>query len=311
MDCQHAQQIAGDFLQEEIKSVQPLVGKGSVNTIFVVHTSSLKVVVRMNKASDSLQVYHKERWCMEQASLKGIPGPSVLELGQAGRVAFMIQTFVEGVNGEDDFGHRDHIWRRLGEYAKVIHSIRVNGYGEYLSDPLQGSFVAPPHDNFDGTWPSYLDYNMESLTENDELIRLGVLTRELSQGVKKRFEALLKKDFTLGLNHGDISLKNTILDSSGKVTLLDWGSAEVAIVPQGDLIQILKCHLELHNPNESHLNYFLDGYGISPQDYKEMKYDLDTLLVLRAFDKLRWAIACNPRVIPEYVDYAKMLLARH
>jgi hypothetical protein len=40
---------------------------------------------------------------------------------------------------------------------------------------------------------------------------------------------------------------------------LDWGSAEVNIVPHWDIIQILKCHLESRNPNKSHLKDFLDG----------------------------------------------------
>jgi aminoglycoside phosphotransferase (APT) family kinase protein len=311
MNDQQAQQIAGDYLEDEIISVHPIVGKGSVNRIFAANSSKSKVIVRMNNEIDSLKVYEKERWCMEQAIWKGIPSPSVLKIGETGKVTYMIQNFVDGVNGEDDFNYKSKMWKKLGEYAKVIHSINVNGYGEYLSNPIQGNFMTPPHDDFDGTWSSFVDYNINSLKDNDELIRLGVINREQSKMVKKLFFTLREKEFKVGLNHGDLSLKNTILEPSGKVTLLDWGSAEVNIVPHWDIIQILKCHLELKNPNESHIRDFLDGYGISPKGFKDLKHDLNTMLILRAFDKLRWAIARNPIVIPEFANYAKMLLARY
>ncbi|MBS4223654.1 phosphotransferase [Lederbergia citrea] len=305
-----AVEIAESFLNEEVTSLEPILGKGSVNTIYIARTKSTEIVVRMNSDSRSFKDYQKERWCIEQASAKGIPSPTVLTMGQRGEVAYMIQTFIAGEHGEDSDLDRNGLWRKLGEYAKSIHSINTNGFGEVLTDPDNGTFQAPLHDNFDGTWSGFVKYNIESLTEDDKLIQLGVMTKSESNQIKLLFENIQGRKFKFGLNHGDISLKNTIISNDGTVNLIDWGSAEVNIIPQGDLLQLLQCQIESDHPNTIELHAFLEGYGITQSDFNNMQQDLNELLLLRAFDKLRWAIDCHPPSIPDFIDYAKKVKAR-
>jgi aminoglycoside phosphotransferase (APT) family kinase protein len=300
-----AERIAGDFLLEQTKTSYQIIGKGIINQVCVVETESHKVVVRMND-KDTFPSFIKEKWCIEQAAAVGIPGPEVLSIGIFDETAYMIQTFIDGNNGLDITVPRSDIWRQLGEYARDIHSIQVKGYGENLIDPVHGEFQSPSHAGSDGSWQGYVQHNINSLTEYDRLIKLGVITQMESQRIRKLFENLKKETFRFGLNHGDISLKNTIVNQTNQVILLDWGNAAVSVVPHGTVIQLM--HYQIlgleEAPNIEEFKAFIDGYGISVQDLAEMRY----LLLLRAFDNLRWAIDQSPDLIEPYTAFAKQVV---
>jgi aminoglycoside phosphotransferase (APT) family kinase protein len=203
------------FLQEPVRSIRP-IGQGSNNKNFLVETTAGRVVVKFShehRRHRALQDYQKEKWCIEQSSALGVPGPSVLSVGEAGEDAYMIQTFVEGVNGKEIKGDRTAIWRKLGEYAKLTHSIKVTGWGEDFFDGSPGGQRA--------SWLNFLTYNIECLTDDDQLIELGIVTRGQSGWIRDLFEELKGKTFQFGLNHGDLSIWNTLVEPSGKVSLLD------------------------------------------------------------------------------------------
>ena len=81
----------------------------------------------------------------------------------------------------------------------------------------------------DGDWQGYVQYNINSLTEHDRLIELGVITEIEMKETRNWFENLKSEPFRFGLNHGDISLKNTIWDS-GKPSYIGFWNAEVSVV---------------------------------------------------------------------------------
>ena len=299
-----AERIASDFLLEQVKSSYQILGKGITNQVCVVETESRKVVVRMND-KDTFPSFIKEKWCIEQAAAVGVPGPEVLFMGIVDETAYMIQAFIEGDNGLDNTVPTSDVWRKLGEYAKLIHSIQVKGYGGNLIDPLQGDFQSPSHAASDGSCQGYVQYNINSLTEDDPLIELGVITQMESQKVRKLFENLKSERFHFGLNHGDISLKNTIVNQSSQVILLDW-NAEVNVVPHATVAQLM--HYQILGLEESasveEFKAFMDGYGISEKDLSETRH----LLLLRAFDNLRWAIDRSPDLIEPYAAFAKQVI---
>src|SRR5258706_147239 len=148
----------------------------------------------------------------------------------------------------------------------------------------------------------YLAYNIESLNPQDKLLELEALNVEQLKKVKALFEELLQKQFTFGLNHGDLSLKNVIVSPQDKVSLFDWGSAEAEIVPHHDFGEILKSSLKSSSPE---FKSFLNGYGLSETEYKQLVGDIYGLMLLRAIDKLRWAIDRNPTDIPAFVEKVK------
>jgi len=206
----------------------------------------------------------------------------------------MLQTYVVGENGADRPSNTTRIWRALGHYARIIHGVATDGFGDVLSPDQPGIFT--------DTWSRFLSYNIDSLTSADPLLRLGVMTPAQVQEIGRLFRELRDKPFRFALNHGDLALRNTLINRSGTITLLDWGCAEAHVVPHFDLIEIRRSSLA---PNTSGFAAFLDGYGLSLSEYRMMLPDLDSLALLRAFDKLRWALDRKPERVPAFVRTAR------
>ncbi|MDO3412220.1 phosphotransferase [Saccharibacillus sp. CPCC 101409] len=313
-----ARRIAERFFKREPQKLRAVVGKGFVNEVWIAEADSERIVIRMNDADSRAEaIYVKEKWCMEQAAEAGIPGAKVLELGTCGGTPYMIQTFEPGENGLEVPDARLEIWHRIGEYAALFHAVPARGRGEELIDPVRGRFRSPPHPGFDGSWSGYLAYNIASLNDEDELIARGFITPDESRQARRIFEEMRGKNYRFGLIHGDLSLKNTLVrsaehggpdkESGGErlhVTLLDWGSAEVAPVPHGDLIQLIQTQARDGTPSEEEFLAFLDGYGLG----EDIQAETRELLLLAMFDKLRWAIDCNPGEIEGFARLVREAL---
>lgn len=297
-----AAEIASDFFGEPPPAVRAVEGKGSVNKIFVARAGSSQVVVRMSDDREARGQYEKESWCIEHAARRGVPGPSVLAVGEARGTPYMIQTFIDGDDGRESTVPSSRLWRALGGYAKLIHSIEVGGLGLELSDITRGDSQS--------SWLSHVNYNIESLGADDALIGLKVLTLPQSKAARATFEVLRGRRFDFGLTHGDLSLKNTIVGESGEVSLLDWGSAAADIVPHMELVQLLRMNMLEDDPDASGIRAFLDGYGMTAAAFDAMRPDLEALLLLRAFDKLRWAIDHRVPNLEDYISEARRVLAR-
>lgn len=296
-DLRLASRIASRVLKETPSAVTPLVGRGSVNKVFVAEAAGRRVVVRMSDGGDALDEYRKESWCIRRADALGVPVPSVIAVGRRGANAYIVLSYVEGEEGREVPSAAPRVWRELGRYARLIHSVRVRGLGLRLSDITRGDSRE--------SWLSHLDYNVESLNGRDPLIKLGVLTPRQSIIFKGVFADLKGRRFNFGLNHGDLSLKNTVVGAGGRVTLLDWGSAEAHVVPHHDLIEMLKMGMSEGDPDAAATRAFLEGYGMSAAEYGRMMPELESLLALRAFDKLRWAIDREVEPLDEYVRHAR------
>ena len=134
------------------------------------------------------------------------------------------------------------------------------------------------------------------------------MSRERSSLVRRLFEELSDKTFRFGLNHGDLSLWNTLVEPSGKVNLLDWGSAEAHIVPHFDMLYVIRHHLRDGTPTVEEMTAFRQGYGLSDEEHERLKPELDRLFLLLSFYKLRWAIDWNASRLEEYVGRAKTAL---
>ena len=301
-DIESAAKIISGFLDEPPVKVTPLIGKGSVNKVFIVEAGNYKVVVRMSERGEALDEYEKEAWCIENAAARGVPGPSVLTVGRYKSNAYIVQSYIAGDEGRVSQVPKRAIWRELGKYARKIHAIEAVGFGLKLSDMMQGDARK--------SWLRYLEYNIESLTEDDQLIKLNVLTKSQSKIIKAIFADLKGREFIFGLNHGDISLKNTVVDEHGIVNLLDWGSAEGNIVPHHDLIQMLKMKMLENAPNDEEIQAFLDGYGIAQSEFERMMPELESLLLLRAFDKLRWAVDWHVKELDGFISHARDAVKR-
>ncbi len=296
-----AARIASHFWKQPVRDVTPIVGKGTQNHIFVVtnEQEGARVVVRMSDDPGASRTYEKEQWCLAQAASHGVPGPVALALGRADNYSYLLLSFVEGVNGQDMTGDTTPLWRTLGQHIRRVHAVPVAGFGDDVDDLARSR----PGE----TWQRFVDYNIESLSDDDPLRRLGVLTAAEAGRVQSLFGALKRREFRFGLIHGDIALRNIVVGPSGAVSLLDWGCAEAHIVPHYELIRMGE-----RDPLEAaDLEAFRDGYGLAASEFAEMQTDLTDLALLKAFDLTRWAIDRSPPNIAQFAARAQRLLRAH
>lgn len=298
------------YSDDPITAITPILNKGTVNTIFLVRTQNDQVIARLNSQRGYELNYRKETWCLEQAKRVGIPGPSVMTLGEIDGVSYMLQSFIPGENCEDCIVDNLYIWHKLGSYLKSISSIQTEGFGENLSDAHSGVFSSPLHDGFDGSWKGYLNYNINSLTADDYLLQIGVMSASKSEIIRQSFERLNSIQFKFGLCHGDISLKNAIISPDMRVYLLDWGSAGANITPFSDIIQVLHSNFKTDHPSSQEFRAFISGFGISTAEFSDMEPLFNSLLLLRTFDKVRWAIDQSPDKIKDFTNDARMIVQR-
>jgi aminoglycoside phosphotransferase (APT) family kinase protein len=266
------------------------IGKGLVNDVYVLSTHSSKSILRVDPTEPTAARFEKEAWCMGAAEKAGIPVPRALGLGmQAGR-PYLLISYIDGTSGEEASEEdRRLIWRRLGEYARRIHSIRTEGYGEDMTEPGV----------FDGSWSEYLEYNLSSLGSKDQLLARGIITSDESEMLESTFLELASAHLEFGLVHDDLSLENSILGSDGKVYLLDWGSAGVEAVPHMDLAEVLRSSLREESPE---FELFREGYGLSREAFEELKPEIRKLQLLRFTDKVRWAMDRKPELLEEKAE---------
>lgn len=275
------------YSDEGVLEVKQITGKGEVNDIYVLTTTSSKEVLRVDPSETSLDRFQKEAWCMNETKKFGVLGPQVLKVGMKDGHPYMTMSYIDGTDGnETDKSEQYTIWKALGEYARSIHAVKVTGYGEKM---VNGGI-------FEGSWDRFMDYNISSLSDSDKLIELGIITSQQSKTLRDIFLKLKSTPFTFGLIHNDLSLKNTRINPDGSVYLLDWGSAEVSVVPHMDIAEILHSSLD---EDSKEFELFLQHYGLSKEEFEEMKPDMVNLRLLLCTDKLRWAIDQRPDLIGE------------
>lgn len=285
-----AEAIATEFFGQATTSVEALLGLGSVNEIFVARFPEKKIIIRLPKPEDKHRAgafYEKEAWCLAQAAALGIPSPIVLTQGEHDGWAYQIQGFVEGVNGEQSTLDPGTLWQTLGNYARRFHTLAPTGFGEYLTE-----FLAT--DGGD-RWHGFIDYNLRSLTSDDDLLALGVYLPNQRDTIHARFSDLRQREFRLGLCHGDLAPRNTLIAPDGTLILVDWGCAEAHLVP----------HYELLNVPIEHQAAFLDGYGWPHATRAALMADVAELALLKSFDLVRWAIDRCPERTQELADAAR------
>lgn len=300
-----AAHVASDYFKGDKDLSIAVLGSGSCNINYVIEKEGRKIVVKLSKPYreyKALAEYKKEEWCLKKAGELGIPAPKVFAVGELEARAYMVQSYSEGIpaaalDGASTLSASEQlkVWQKLGEYAQKVHTVSVKGWGENMIK--DGAF--------DGSWDKHLQYNIDSLCESDTLIEMSVLSVKESIEVKGRFEMLKGKELAFGLCHGDIALRNAIVDDQWQVSLLDWGTARAEIVPHYDLIEILRDS----KPDDVALGVFLGGYGMSEAAFEAMKPDLHTLDLLRAVDTLRWAMDRMPDVVPEHIKTVRRVIS--
>ncbi len=93
---------------------------------------------------------------------------------------------------------------------------------------------------------------------------------------------LVSRDFEPRLCHGNLHPSNVIVQPSGAMCLIDWGTASGNYVPYSELVELFAW-----NTGKDNIRCFCEGYGINGEDLHSMMYDIQTLVLLRLLKVLR------------------------
>lgn len=285
------------LFNETIMDMQPVADPGAVNQVYIITTDKQKLIARINNVGE-LPRFKKEQWCIEQAAQAGVKGAEVLDVGGNEEYAYTLTSYIDGNRADQPGIDTTNVWRAIGENAKKIHSIPSKGFGENLEDITSGSLEK---------WQKYLDDNLRSLSEENEFLQKGIITSKQANTIREHITGLTHLSPKLGLSHGDLSLDNVIIDMGGEVNILDWGSAEGHLVPHYDLGVILNDSL---TDDSGEFTQVLEGYGLSRGEYEAIKGQIMSLMMLIAFDKVRWHIDKAPEGAESAAEHLKTVLLR-
>lgn len=286
-------QIFEHELAEKLYSIEEIKEFGYVNHVFNVKGNQTDYIIRLNENQNKRLEYQKEKWCIEEVIHYGINSPDVLKIGVFEEVSFMVEPKIAGVNGKLCAAkQKGNIWKKLGSYAKIFHQI------QRIEDEVVEA------NEFHKDWKARLTYNLAELNENDSLLKKGVFNKEEQQKVKDILLGLMQKKFKTGLVHGDLCPRNTIWNK-GEVWLLDWGMAEINVVPHNEIGIIMMSN----EASQSEIQEFVNGLGITPEEYQRIEPDIRSLNLLHRLDKYRWGMKVGVENIEDYEVQLRATLA--
>ena len=244
---------------------------GLSNFVFAVNHTEGDFVVRISPETTRLDLFFKEQWAQNTAHEAGVPTAEILEVGNGIiNLPFMITRTVSGGNALDHH-ERNKIIRQMGRYAAAINSVKTSGFGatfDWSNNQLSRN----------ETWRDYLEKELNYEARLQILEKHKMLSAEQLKRLKKIFAEALKLKPQPVLNHGDIRLKNVIVDEAGDIqAFIDWENCTSNLAPHWEL------SLALHDLSIDEKQFFLEGYGISEKDLRE------SAPLMKAFNLINYA----------------------
>ncbi len=222
---------------------------GRTNFVFEVRHGRSSYVVRLNSDGAKLQNFIKEQWAISQVKKLGVPTPEILEVGNDVEWPYMISRRVAG--DEATFHpRRSEILTAMGHYGAIINSVRTKGFGatfDWSKNKLSRHL----------SWEEFLADELE-LSHRLKVLKSNQL---ISETQRRKIRSILHKGAVpqnaARLNHGDLRLKNILVDAKGSiVAIVDWEHC-VSNTPAWEL------SVALHDLSMDEKQKFLSGYGIT------------------------------------------------
>jgi aminoglycoside phosphotransferase (APT) family kinase protein len=223
---------------------------GLSNFVFAVNHPEGDFVVRISPDPSRLNSFIKEQWAQSKAREIGVPTPEILEVGNAVIPhPFMISRAVEG--SEATFHHeRLKIVREMGRYAALINTISTNNFGgsfDWSSNQLSRN----------NSWKDFLEKELQIDARLKTLEKRKMLTEGQAKKIRKILAEAGKLKIKPKLTHGDIRLKNVMVNEEGKIiAFLDWENCTSNLPPYWEL------SIALHDLSIDEKQEFLEGYGL-------------------------------------------------
>ena len=244
---------------------------GLSNFVFAVAHAEGDFIVRISPDSARINSFIKEQWAQSRAREAGVPVPEILEVG-SGVIdqAFMISRVVKGCEATLH-PKRWEIIREMGRYAALINSIKTEGFGstfDWSSNQL----------SHNKTWLEFLENELKFEEKLATLEKRKMLAAAQAKKIRKILTDAAKQKIKPALTHGDVRLKNVMVDEDGKITaFLDWEHCTSNLAPAWEV------SIALHDLSIDEKQLFLDGYGL-----KEKKI-LEILPLVKAINFINYA----------------------
>ena len=250
---------------------------GLTNHVFAVNHVEGQFVIRISPNREKIDSFRKELWATQKARDAGVPTPEVLHVGnEIAQKPYMISRLVSGTNATHH-QKRLSIVHKMGSYAAMINSIRTSGFGR----SFDWSAEKPKQ-----SWNDYLDKEWNVHEKIEILASNKVISKAQLVNLRKEIDRSRVAPFEPALNHGDLRLKNVLVDEDGQITaIVDWDDCLSAIAPHWEL------SIALHDLTIDEKHAFISGYGLTNDQIREMA------LLIKAFNIINYANAVKDAAV--------------
>jgi len=223
---------------------------GRTNFVFDVRHRHGRFVVRINSEAHKLESFLKEQWAVARVRKLDVPAPEILEVAND-LVDWPYMISLRAVGSEATFHpKRAAVVRETGRYAAVINSVRTRGFGETF-DWSRNKLST------NTSWHNFVEQELDLGFRLATLQKHNLISPSQSDKVRSTLQNAAKRAKHPVLNHGDLRLKNVLVDKRGEITaIVDWEHC-VSSFAAWDL------SIALHDLGIDEKEQFLLGYGIS------------------------------------------------
>lgn len=229
---------------------------GLSNFVFAVSHAEGDFIVRISPEQTRIDSFIKEQWAQNKARAAGVPVPEILEVGIIDQ-PFMISRVV---GGEQATFHpqRWEIVKEMGRYAALIHTIETKGFGstfDWSNNRLSRN----------ESWEEFLENELKFEEKLETLARRKMIPAARIKKIRRILLSAAGEKTKTVLNHGDMRLKNVMVDDQGRITaFLDWEHAMSNIAP------VWEFSISLHDFSIDEKQLFLKGYGLKEKKIAEL-----------------------------------------
>jgi aminoglycoside phosphotransferase (APT) family kinase protein len=257
---------------------------GLANHVFETSIGRENFVLRISEHAAKLQAFMKEQWAVTAARKIDVPTPEILEVcNDVTGLPYMILRKVNGTTGSTVGAERMDVLHELGEYTSRINAIKTKDFGHIFD-------WSPNKLSRNRTWKEYLGNELKVNERISILEQSGLLTSAQLKTLRSRVLEMSRWKATPNLSHGDIRLKNVIVNERHKiVAILDWENCTSNIAPYWEL------SLALHDLTMDEKQKFVEGYGLNLGDYMRLAPSIKTLNVLNYARSVRHALKRNDK----------------
>lgn len=277
----HYRQLAKRIVQKHFGSEPSRIvykRSGRTNFVFAINHVEGQFVVRITPEAERIETFKKELWATQKVREAGVPSPEVLAVGNdLGSEPYMISRRVTGTEASHH-PRRSRIVHEMGRYAQMINSIHTHDFG--------GNFDWTTNGTKKRTWADYIENEWDVDRRLQLLMKHKILSSTEVKKLHKIVEESKKLSFKPTLNHGDLRLKNVIVDDDGEIAaIIDWDDALSTIAPEWEL------SVALHDLSVDEKHLFIEGYGLEVEQIQEMAPLVKAFNMINYTDAIERAVA--------------------